>query len=317
MHSLGLGCVFSDRIEALLDGRVQLEGYDLHIRICQAQALFKDVLGAQTYDLAEMSLGAYISAMASGQTHYVGLPIFLSRAFRHSNIYIRGDVGISSPHDLAGKCIGIMDYTQTAGIWVRGLLADEYNLSRQSVRWVTGGLFAPLAEDRMSLRLPAEIHIERTQDTLDHLLRSGQIDAIISPQAPQCFRDGHPEIRRLFVNYCADEKAYFLRTGIFPIMHCVVARSALLDADSHLADHLFAAFTKAKALAQADLAYRDYAKTMLPWLPQHAHDVTAVLGEDVWSYGTGPNLRALETFMRYCRADGLCSSEFRPDQVFR
>ncbi len=305
MPTLRLGCVFSDRIEALLDGRVQPDGYDLDVRICQAQALFRDVLTTRTHDIAEMSLGAHVSAIAAGQNDYIGLPVFPSRAFRHSNIYIRADAGIETPADLAGKRIGVMDYTQTAGIWVRGLLEDEYGVTRQSIQWVTGGLNTPLAKSRMVLNVPADIRMERTTGTLDALLKSGEIDAIMSPQAPQGFRDGHPNIRRLFADYRQVETDWFQRTGLFPIMHCAIVKRSLIAADPLLSGKLLAAFGKALDLAITDIDHRDYAKIALPWLMPHAETVRETIGGP-WSYGLETNAAVLKTFLRYCQADGLC-----------
>ena len=314
--ALSLGCLFSDRIEALLDGRVTLKDDRLDVHVCQAQALFKDVLTHQTYDIAEMSLGAHIAAVASGRRDYVGLPVFLSRAFRHANIYVSPSSGIERSEQLAGRRIGMMDYTQTAGIWVRGFLADDHGVAREGVEWVTGGLNAPVAEDRMRLTVAPGIEVKRTTETLDGLLLAGGIDAIISPQAPQSFRDGDTRVRRLFADYRAAEEAYYRRTGIFPIMHCVVVRRSVIEARPELAEALMAAFEQARKLALSDVQHRDYPKVMLPWLGSHAQGVTDAFGSDMWSYGWEKNAGTLARFVGYAASDGLCEAGFDLAEAF-
>jgi 4,5-dihydroxyphthalate decarboxylase len=261
-------------------------------------------------------LGAHVAATAAGSYDYVGLPVFLSRAFRHSNIYIRTGAGIETPSDLTGKRIGVMDYTQTAGIWVRGLLEDDYGVTRQSIQWVTGGLNAPIAADRMALNLPSHIHMDRTSDTLNALLKFGEIDAIVSPQAPQGFREGHPNIRRLFDNYRQAEGEWFGRKGLFPIMHCAVVKRSVIAADPVLSAKLVAAFSTALDLAMTDIDHRDYPKIALPWLMPHAEALRAEMGNP-WTYGLDRNIDTVNTFLRYCVADGLCDEGLTPHDVFQ
>lgn len=307
------GCAFSDRIEALLDGRVAADGIDLQISLCQPQALFRDVLRDQTYDVAEMSLGSHIVSVGSGRDDYVALPIFLSRAFRHSNIYIRGD-RISQPKDLADATIGVIDYEQTAGIWVRGLLADEYRIDRRGLKWVAGGLNAPAAEGRRPL--PNGLPIHRTDDTLSDLLERGELDAVISPLAPDCFVERRRHVRRLFENPMSAELDYYVRTGIFPIMHCVVVRRRLIDRHPDLPRALFTAFDAARRLAIVDLDLRDYPKIATPWIGDHRRAVNQCIGKEAWTYGVGRNRNSIEAILRYTAEDGLTEKRLTIEEVF-
>ncbi len=314
--ALTIGCTFSDRIEALLDGRVAIEGFAADLRIVEAQRLFREVLQATAYDVAELSMGSHIAAVAAGRRDYVGVPVFLSRSFRHANLYVRTDRGIDAPEDLAGKRIGLVDFQQTAALWLRGLLADDHGVSRESIRWTTAGLHAPVLIDRMAMALPPGIRVERSPATLDALLRTGEIDAIISPTAPKCFTDGAAPVARLWRDPPAAERDWWQRHRIFPIMHVLVVRRTMVEATSALPAALFAAFEEARALAAADVANRDFPKLVLPWLSAFAVEAHAQLGGDPWTYGVEANRGVLTTMLRYAVADGLAPASLRVEDLF-
>lgn len=313
---LTIGCTFSDRIEAFLDGRVKVEGWDVDLGIVEPQRLFRQTLRERTFDIAELSMGSHIAAVAAGERHYVGVPVFLSRSFRHSNLYIRTDRGIAAPSDLAGKRIGLADYQQTAALWLRGLLADQYGVARESIRWVAAGLHAPVLEDRMAIALPAGIHCERSPETLDALLHAGAIDAIISPTAPRCFADPAVPVARLWPDFHAQELAWWRARHLFPIMHVVVLRRSLVEKHAGLAGAVLAAFEEARRLAVADLMNRDFPKVALPWIGSFAQIIHCELGEDPWTYGLEANRSTLETMLRLAEADGLSSRRLAPDELF-
>lgn len=313
---LTIGCTFSDRIEALLDGRVAIDGFAADLRIVEAQRLFREVLQAQAYDVAELSMGSHIAAVAAGRRDYVGVPVFLSRSFRHANLYLRTDRGIDTPEDLAGKRIGLADFQQTAALWLRGLLADEHGVARESVHWTTAGLHAPVLTDRMAMELPPGIRVERSPSTLDALLRTGAIDAIISPTAPKCFADDTAPVARLWGDPRAAERDWWQRHHIFPIMHVLVVRRALVEANPELPAVLYAAFEQARALAATDVANRDFPKLVLPWLSAFAAEAHAALGGDPWTYGVAANRDVLTTMLRYAVADGLAPASLRVEDLF-
>jgi 4,5-dihydroxyphthalate decarboxylase len=313
---LTIGCTFSDRIEALLDERVAIDGFAADLRIVEAQRLFREVLQAQAYDVAELSMGSHIVAVAAGRRDYVGVPVFLSRSFRHANLYVRTDRGIDTPEDLAGKRIGLADFQQTAALWLRGLLADEHGVARESVRWTTAGLHAPVLTDRTAMDLPPGIRVERSPSTLDALLRSGAIDAIISPTAPKCFADDTVPVARLWGDPRAAERDWWQRHHLFPIMHVLVVRRALVEANPELPAVLYAAFEQARALAATDVANRDFPKLVLPWLSAFAAEAHATLGGDPWTYGVAANRDVLTTMLRYAVADGLAPASLRVEDLF-
>lgn len=293
-----------------------MAGFDGALACVQPQTLFRQTLRDRTYDVAELSMGSHIASVAAGDRHYVGVPVFLSRSFRHSNLYVRTDRGIETPADLAGKRIGLIDFQQTAALWLRGMLADEYGVMRDTIHWTTAGLHASVLEDRMAMRLPAGIVVERSPATLDGLLRTGEIDAVISPTAPRCFTDAAVPVERLWPDYRAQELAYWQRHQMFPIMHVLVVRRALAEAHPGLLGAVYAAFEEARRLAAADLVNRDFPKLTLPWVSHFAHETHAALDCDPWSYGLEANRSALDTMLRYADADGLTTHRLSPDALF-
>ena len=316
MAALSIGCTFSDRIEALLDGRVRIAGHRAELHIVEPQRLFRAVLREAAYDVAELSMASHIAAVAAGRRDYVGIPVFLSRSFRHANLYVRTDRGIDRPEDLAGRTIGLVDWQQTAGLWLRGLLADEHCVSRESIRWIAAGLHAPVLDDRAAMSPPAGIRLERSPATLDALLAEGAIDAIISPAAPRCFLGRTAPVARLWDDPRAAEAAYWQRTGIFPIMHVLVLRRALAEVYPELIDALYTVFDEARGLAAADLMERDFPKVMLPWITTHATLTRDALGDDPWTYGLDANREVLTTMLRYAEADGLTSGNVALRDLF-
>ena len=199
MLELSLACQNTDRTRALIDGKVAIDGCRINFVNGPAEELFQRAFRHGEFDISELSLGTHLLTTARGESRYIGVPVFLSRSFRHSAIYVRTDRGIDSPQALKGRRIGVPDFQQTAGIWVRGMLADEYGVGSRDVRWVIGGLEQAGREARVPYSLPAEIQVEAiaANQTLARLLDEGEIDAVIAPKPPSCF--GRNEcVQRLF-----------------------------------------------------------------------------------------------------------------------
>src|SRR5215831_17005367 len=192
MLELSLGCQEIDRTVPLLDGRVTIEGCRINPVRGRPEEIFQRAFRHQEFDIAELSLCTHLLTTARGNSHYIAVPAFVSRAFRHSAIYIRSDDGIDRPEALRGRRIGVPDFQQTAGVWARGMLADEYGLRRETIEWWMGGLEQPGREVRVALDLKNGLKIEPIGDgkTLSAMLAAGAIDGIISPRAPSCWNNG-------------------------------------------------------------------------------------------------------------------------------
>lgn len=306
-----------DRVAPLRDGRVSIEGVDVRYVPLRIEELFHRIFRNQEFDIAEMSLSAYMTAIVNGPWAYRAIPVFLSRMFRHSAIFIRDDRGIVDPTDLRGKRIGVPEYSQTAGITARGILEDDFSVTPADIRWVNGGLEEPGREEKFRLQLPSGVVLESaTNASLSAMLEAGDLDGLISAANPSCFRPGGP-IRRLFSDYRAQETAYYLRTGVFPIMHVVGIRSELVERHPWLAVSVVKAFTEAKRIAMHDIDGAGGAnKTTIPWLPAEVEEARALMGEDWWPYGVSRNRTALETAARWSFAQGLTSRHVAVDELF-
>ncbi len=273
----------------------------------------------QEFDVSEMSLGAHAALIGKGDSPFVAVPVFPSRMFRHSGIYISAKRGVERPEDLRGRRIGVPEYAQTACVWMRGLLHHEYGIAAEEVTWVFGGLEVPGRKERVALELPSSIRLERLSegDTLNQALCEGKIDAVMSADAPSSFVAGDPRIRRLFPDFRSVERDYFQRTRIFPIMHTLVIRRDVWAHNPWLAQSLLKAFTRAKHIVERELTgYCGWLICMLPWSTAELQDTKDLMGDDFWPYGLDPNRKVLETFCLYAKEQGITSRRVLPEELF-
>ncbi len=306
-----------DRTRAIFDGTVGIEGCETICVAMSPEEAFHRAFRYQEFDITELSLSNTMNLVAKGTCPYIGIPVFPSRLFRHSSIYIRTDRGIERPEDLRGKLVGVPEYQMTAAVWVRGILQDEYGLRAADVRWRNGGLEQPGRESRVPLALPPEIELQPipADETLSAHLDDGRLDALISALAPSCF-GRNPKVRRLFPDYRAAEEAYFQRTRMFPIMHLVGIRRSLVERHPWLAVNTYVAYLKAKELCYRQMETIGHLFTTLPWPVEEFQRARALMGEDFWSYGVEPNRRELEAVARYAHEQGINPREVAPEELF-
>jgi 4,5-dihydroxyphthalate decarboxylase len=304
--NLTLACWDYDRTRGLID-RVQPEGIDLNYLPMAVEETFFRMLRHREFDVAELSLSSYCVSLTRAEKPFIALPVFPSRFFRHSCVFVSAKSAIREPKDLIGKRVGTPEYQMTAPVWIRGILADDHGVPVDSVTYVTGGEETPGRDEKLKLDLPARIRIERAPagKTLSGMLRAGEIDALHTARAPSCFTDGSGAARRLFEDFQAVERTYFKRTGIFPIMHVIVLRRDIYDKHRWVAQTLTQAFREAQALAYAELEETAALKVMLPWLTAHVEETRREMGRDFWAYGLEANRTVLETFLRYHHEQGL------------
>jgi 4,5-dihydroxyphthalate decarboxylase len=317
MLELSLACQMTDRTRALIDGKVLVEGCKINFVHGPAEELFQRAFRHGEFDVSELSLGTHVLTVARGESRYVGVPVFLSRSFRHSAIYVRTDRGIDSAQALRGRRIGVPDFQQTAGIWVRGILADEYGIASRDVRWVVGGLEQAGRQARMPYELASDITVEpaAAHETLAGLLDAGEIDALIAPKPPSCF-GRNPQVQRLFTDFRAVEEAWFRKTGFFPPMHTLGIRRTLVEQHPWLPVNLYAAFRKARDIALDELAITDTLRVMHPWITDEYDRVRALMGKDYWRYGVNGSRAELEALQCYAQRDGLIRQTVPMEQLF-
>lgn len=315
---LTLACWNYDRTAALADGRVRPDGIDLTCLSLPVEETFFRMLRHREFEVAELSLSSYVMSLARPDRPFVAIPVFPSRAFRHSAIYVHAPSGIREPRDLVGRAVGTPEYQLTACVWARGILADDFGVPVDSVVYRTGGEEEPGRLEKQPLQVPARIRIEPIgpDQTLAAMLDAGGIAALQSPRAPSTLGRGDGNVRRLFEDAQGVERDYYRRTRIFPIMHVIVIRRDVYEGARWIAQSLFKAFVEAQRLTYRDLAEVAALKVMLPWLPAHLAEVRREMGDDFWPYGLGPNRHVLATFLRYHHEQGLSPARLEPDALF-
>jgi 4,5-dihydroxyphthalate decarboxylase len=305
-----------DRTRPLIDGTVQFDGISPVIMTLSPEEIFFRAFRDAPFDICELSLSSFAVKTAAGDCPYVGVPAFLSRAFRHTSIYVRKD-RIARPQDLKGRRIGVAEYQLTANVWARALLAD-HGVVPSDVAWIRGGLEEPGRIEKVAVTLPSTIRLEAAPEgaTLAGLLADGAIDGVISPRAPSCHENGHPDVGWLFDDPVAAAKDYYRRTRIFPIMHLVGVKRELALRHPWVPAAVLKAFTAAKAVALTHLGDTAATKPTLPFVEELLRDARQLMGRDFWSYGLAPNRHALDTFLRHHYDQGLSPRLVRVDELF-
>jgi 4,5-dihydroxyphthalate decarboxylase len=306
-----------DRVRALVDGRVRVEGCDVNYLTMPVEECFERAFFHGEFDVAEIGFSPYLIALSRGTCPYVAIPAFLSRMFRHSVVYIRTDRGIDGPADLRGKRIGVPEYQMSAVLWFRGYLQDDYGIAAKDIHWVQAGLENPGRRDKFPLNLPDGFPlVSRNDVTLNEMLVAGELDAVMSARRPPCFIDGHPKVRRLFPDYRAVERDYYRKSGLFPIMHAVGVKRELMEKHRWLAASLYKAFLQAKRLSEAEFAETTALKIGLPWVNAEYEATRDAMGQDFWSYGVAENRKALSTMARYSYEQGLAVRMVEIEEMF-
>ncbi len=306
-----------DRTRALLDGRVQIDGVDPVYMTLSPEEMFFRAMRSVDFDIAELSFSSYLVRASRGDCPYVAVPVFLSRAFRHTSIYVRKD-RIRRPEDLKGKRVGLPEYQLTANVWARAILQDDFGVRPSDVTWVRGGIDTPGRPEKIKLDLPSDVRLESAPEgrTISELLDQGEIDGFISPRPPGGAALRNPNVGWLFDDPTAVAKDYYRRTGVFPIMHVVGVRKALATQHPWLPAAVFKAFSQAKAVALEALADTSATKVTLPFVEEQLKAARETLGEDYWSYGVAANRPTLETFVRHHHGQGLSARAMSVDEIF-
>jgi len=309
---LTLACGNYDRTRALMDGTVQPEGIDLNYLPIGPGEIFWRMLNNEEFDASEMSLSTYTILRSQEDQRFIALPVFPSRVFRHSSIYIHSATGIQKPQDLKGKRVGVGDYEMTAAVWVRGFLQHEYQVSPDELRWVVG---APV---RSGIDLPGQVPIERISpgQSLEKMLEAGEIDALISVVIPQSFRAKNSRVKRLFPNYREVETEYYRRTRIFPIMHTFVLKTDLFQNEPWIAISLYKAFVQAKELNYRRLYDSNALVVSLPWIVDEIEASRRIFGEDIWDYSIEGSRPTLDALVQYLDEQGLARRRMRVEELF-
>lgn len=316
--SISLACWGYDRTEALASGDIRPDGIDLNFQVLDVEETFFRMLRNREFDAAELSMSSYCVTLGREHPDFVAIPVFPSRFFRHSCIFVSTKSTIERPEDLVGKRIGVPEYQMTAPVWIRGILQDEYGIDPASVTYYTGGEEEPGREEKLKLNLPDKFKVNPIgpAQTLTRMLADGEIAALYTARAPSTFYSEPHNVRRLFPNSVEVEKAYFAKTGIFPIMHVVAIRRDVYERNRWIAQALYKAFVQAQRRSYEQLLVSASLKTMLPWQIAAVENTIAAMGEEWWPYGIERNRHVIETFTRYHHEQGLSSRRLTVEEMF-
>jgi 4,5-dihydroxyphthalate decarboxylase len=306
-----------DRMRPLVDGLVQIDSVDAQFMLLDPEEIFFRAFRHADFDVCELSLSSYSVKTAAGTSPYIAVPVFPSRAFRHTSVYVRTD-RIKSPADLKGRRVGVPEYQLTANIWVRLFLEEDYGIRPSDITWVRGGYEHPGRIEKISLNLPDDVKVEnaRADATISDLLASGEIDAVIGPRAPSCFDRGHPNVGYLFADPQATATEWYRRTRLFPIMHTLGIRRTLAEKHPWLPVAIYKAFERSKAMALTKLSDTSATKVTLPFVEEQLGAARRLMGEDFWSYGLESNREVLRRFLERHHAEGLSSRQLTPEELF-
>lgn len=307
-----------DRVRPLIDRRVRVDGAELNFLALEPEETFFRAFRDAEFEISELSLSSTLMQISRGTNKYTPIPIFPSRSFRHSCIYVRAGAGIERPQDLKGRRVAIPEYQVTAAMVARGLLQDEYGVAPHDMHWVQAGLEQAGRDDKIDFKPPEGVIIDKVHDrTIVDLFETGDVDALVSPRAPLGFDPaGNGTIRRLFPEPGTVEAAYYRKTGIFPIMHMIGIRNDVLAANPWLPSSLMKAFTRAKDIALAELTDVVALKVALPFLPNHVTEAHRLFGADFWPYGVEANRASLEAALRWSFEQGLSARKVSLEEIF-
>jgi 4,5-dihydroxyphthalate decarboxylase len=317
--TLSLACGPFDRTLPLLDGSVVPDGIRLEGLALSPGEMFRRQARNAEFDVCEFSLSTHAMLIGQGDNRFVALPAFPSRFFRHRSIYVNVHAGIDRPQDLVGRAVGASEYQQTASVWARGILQDEYGVRPEQIEWHFGAFNRPgRFDERAPVELPSWLpqHQIPADTSLDAMLEAGELAAVVAAQPPASFQRGSPNVARLFRDYGAVERDYFRRTRLFPIMHTVVVKRSVLEREPWVAASLYAALVEAKRIGMARVAPDGPVARSLPWFLEHVTEMATQMGPDPYPYGLEANRPTLEAFLRMSHEQGLTPTRLAPQQLF-
>ncbi|MET0502806.1 MAG: ABC transporter substrate-binding protein [Candidatus Binatia bacterium] len=305
-----LACQDYDHTRGLVDGVVPVDGFDLKVMtLSPPSQIFLRMLNNEEFDASEMSFSNYMIALAHGDRRFVAIPVFPSRVFRHSYIWINASAGIREPRDLIGKRVGIADYSMTALLFVRGMLKHQYGVLPEDIHWFRR------RSEHVSIKAPASLRIDNIEkgQTLDDLLEEGKLDAVAVTSPPRGFKSRSNLIRRLFPDPREVEAEYYRQTKIFPIMHLIVVRRAVYESNPAIAAALVVAFEESKRQAYERLEERLFP---MPWMNVDLEYAQQTMGANIYPYGVKRNRPTLEAATLYSYEQGLTDRQFEVSELF-
>lgn len=303
-------CTFENINKYIVHNRSLKHSLGLDIEIySNPDRLFRKILKESAFDVVEFSFSNYIYAKEFLNLQYTALPIFPSRKFRHSDIYIRNDSNISSPKELEGKVIlSYPSFFTTAAIWQRGILKEDYGLDLSAVQW-----FASKPE-RFQVRYAKGIKVTVNPNFGLSSLKRGQVDCILGPLKADGIWDG--SVKRLFPNAIEEELNYYERTGIFPIMHTIIVKDSIISESPEIVEDIYYLFENSKNKWLADLKKPYSYLGNIPFYDQLIDIFFKEFGSELFSYGYKQNKKSILKLIEYCQDQIEFPHEVNIDNLF-
>ncbi len=306
-----------DHTRDFTNGDVEAEGIDLNYLKLTIEETFFRFTKFREWDVSEMSMGKYISLKSQDDDGITAIPVFPSRVFRQSSLFVLAGSPIKDASDLAGKKIGIPEWAQTASIYTRGWMVHQIGVPLTAVEWVQAGVNQPGRVEKVRLKLPDGVKYTPMPDrSLTEMLLAGDIDCVMAAHPPEPFEQGSPDIVQLYPNYREVEEQYYRDTGIFPIMHVIALRSDVYRENRWIAMNLFKAFEQAKKNSM--FRAQEFTATRFPfaWCYEAAGKARELFGEDFFPYGVEPNRVTLEAYLQYGYEQGVCHRPVTVEELF-
>lgn len=306
-----------DHFRDFRTGVVQAAGIDPVWSLLGHHEVFARFTANREWDVAELSFAKFMAQVTRDEADIVGLPVACSRVFRFGSFYVNSNSGIASPADLVGKKVGSPEWAHTCAVWMRGWLSDVHGVRLEDVRWVQAGANEAGREEKVELRLPDGVEVERVRDrSLSEMITAGEIDCAIIARPPDSFLEGHPHVKRLFPDFVPMEQRSYRETGVWPIMHILAMRRAVLEENPWIARNLMNAFELSKNNSLRRLRDPAVSRYPLPWLAAYTEQMEEMFGGDPFPFGIEPNRPTLEAFLRYTTEQGIAKRQMDPEDIF-
>ncbi|MEE8333241.1 MAG: 4,5-dihydroxyphthalate decarboxylase [Alphaproteobacteria bacterium] len=306
-----------DHVRDLVNGAVPVEGLRINFQNLTVQEIFHRFTTHREWDASEMSMGMYVSLRSQGDDSLSAIPVFTSRVFRHSSFYVLRDGPVRMPADLRGRRVGYPEWAHTAGMYSRAYLMHDIGIPLEEIEWVQSGVNQGGRAEHVKLSLPDTVKLVPELDkSLDEMLLSGEIDALMSSLAPRSFLAGNTSVVRLIPNFQQVERDSYRDTGVFPIMHLIAIKREILDRHPWVAKNLLSGFETAKDRSVARLRDGTISRFPFPWAFACAEEMTALMGDDIWPYGVEANRITLQAFLQMCQEQGISHRSMTVEELF-
>lgn len=314
---LTLAISYYDHTRDLTNGAIKPEGFELNCLDLQIEEIFYRFTKFREWEVSEMSFAKYVSLLSQDNPALTAIPVFPSRIFRHSSIYVLRNGNVKNPQDLKGKRVGLPEWAQTASIYTRGMLVHQYGLKLEDIEWHQAGVNQAGRVEKVSLKLPANVEYTNHPDTtLNEMLLSGVVDAVMTAHPPEAFKNNDPLVMRLFNNYREIEEEYWRETSIFPIMHVIAIRKEIVESFPWIPMNLYTAFDSAKDRSLKRAAEVTAPRFPIPWGIDYVQQAKDLFGEDYWPYGVKNNLTTLNAFLEFAYEQGVCHRKLEIEELF-